>query len=81
MSYQFHQYQQNEQSSLIITKLTIHKTVGNSGVRCNPNNPVVIFHSLSIASLTEGGVNRRRKGLELFELGSVVELVIKLTYD
>jgi hypothetical protein len=37
--------------------------------KTNPNNPVDIFHSLSIASLiTEGGENRRRKGLELFEL-------------
>jgi hypothetical protein len=40
---------------------------GRSGP--NPNNPVVIFHSLSIASLTtEGGENRRWKGLELFKL-------------
>ena len=40
---------------------------GRSGP--NPNNPVVIFQSLSIASLTtEGGENRRWKGLELFKL-------------
>ena len=33
----------------------------------NPNNPVVILRSRW--SLHYGGENRRRKGLELFELG------------